>query len=922
MKNGRLLLLLFFVSCMGATTAAGQYRNVFAEAGYRQADVDAKVDNAFRDLFEGPNRIYFAVGDSMGYVSDLKNHDARTEGLSYGMMIAVQLNKKEIFDRIWRWSKKYLQHPDGDRAGYFAWSINPQTMQKNSEGTASDGELYFITDLLFAHNRWGDHTGIDYYREARTILDAMWKKDGAGGIYNLINTEHKQITFTPEGNNYNWTDPSYQLPAFFEVWAMYAGDGHEQFYRDCADTARAFLHRACHAVTGLTTDYAEFSGAPHPTRWMPPAFRYDSWRVPMNIAMDANWFHADTAWQRDYARRLQHFLLSKGIDSFADQFNVDGSPPDFILPAGGYRKLRHSLGLLATAATTTLIDNDRDHPYDFVHALWKARLEPYPDGYFDPYYDGLLYLFALLHLSGKYQLIEPHHQDPKFYVFLCLGQSNMEGNAKAEPQDTTVDSRFQVMEAVDCPGLNRVKGKWYPAVPPLCRCSTGLTPADYFGRTLVEHLPPDVRIGVINVSVGGCRIELFDTSAYASYIATAPDWMKGMIKEYGGNPYGRLLEMAKLAQRDGVIKGILLHQGESNTNDTTWPAKVRRVYGNLIRDLGLDAASVPLLAGEVVNADQAGKCASMNTIIDRLPQTIATAHVVSSAGCAAGPDHLHFTAAGYRELGRRYAAQMLPLLGPAKPAPAGFDSLRAGIPHGRIDTIQYPSTTVGTTRRALIYTPPGYSRHKRYPVLYLLHGIGGDEKEWLNGGRPQVILDNLYADHQLQPMIVVLPNGRAMKDDRATGNIMAPDKVQAFANFEKDLLHDLIPYIDRHYPVYTDRDHRAIAGLSMGGGQSLNFGLGNLDTFAWIGAFSAAPNTKRPEELVPDPTKAKSLLRLLFITCGDHDGLLGFSRRTHEYLAEHDVPHIYYVQPGVHDFKVWREGLYQFSQLLFKTNHP
>jgi oligosaccharide reducing-end xylanase len=401
------MLPLFWVAIwLGATGASAQSRNVFAMAGYPQSAIDAKVNKAFDDLFRGPNKIYFEVGDSMGYVSDIKNHDARTEGLSYGMMVAVQLDKKDVFDRIWRWSKKYLQHQDGPRAGYFAWSINPATMHKNSEGTASDGELYFVTDLLFAANRWGNRSGIDYYAEARSILDAMWKKTGAGGIYPLINLEHKQITFTPEGDNYNWTDPSYHLAAFFEVWAMYAKDGHERFYLDCADSARAFLHRACDPGTGLTTDYAEFSGTPHTTRWMPQAFRYDSWRVPMNIAMDYNWFKKDTAWQRGYAMRLQHFLLTKGIDSFPDQYNVDGAAPDFILPAGGYRKLRHSIGLVATVASTTLLYN-RDNSFEFARALWNARLEPYSDGYFDPYYDGLLYLFALMHLSGKYQIIHP-----------------------------------------------------------------------------------------------------------------------------------------------------------------------------------------------------------------------------------------------------------------------------------------------------------------------------------------------------------------------------------------------------------------------------------------------------------------------------------------------------------------------------------
>ena len=255
-------------------------------------------------------------------------------------------------------------------------------------------------------------------------------------------------------------------------------------------------------------------------------------------------------------------------------------------------------------------------------------------------------------------------------------------------------------------------------------------------------------------------------------------------------------------------------------------------------------------------------------------------------------------------------------------APPGFDSLQTNIPHGKIDTISYVSKTVGTSRKALIYTPPGFSKKKKYPVLYLLHGIGGDQKEWLKGGKPQVILDNLYAEHRLEPMIVVMPNGRAMKDDRAIGNIFDSEKVQAFANFEKDLLTDLIPHIEKHYPVLTDREHRAIAGLSMGGGQSLNFGLGNLDKFAWIGGFSSAPNTKMPEELVPNPEEATKKLKLLWISCGDKDGLITFSRRTHEYLFKNNVPHIYYIEPGVHDFKVWKNGLYMFSQLLFKPVDP
>ena len=254
--------------------------------------------------------------------------------------------------------------------------------------------------------------------------------------------------------------------------------------------------------------------------------------------------------------------------------------------------------------------------------------------------------------------------------------------------------------------------------------------------------------------------------------------------------------------------------------------------------------------------------------------------------------------------------------------PEGFDVARSNIPHGTISTITYPSKTVGNDRNAIIYTPPGYSKSKKYPVLYLLHGIGGDEKEWLNGGHPEIILDNLYAQGKVVPMIVVMPNGRAMKDDRAEGNIFAPDKVEAFATFEKDLLNDLIPYIEKNYPVIKDRKSRAIAGLSMGGGQTLNFGFGNIDKFAWIGGFSSAPNTKQPGELLPNPQKAKNL-ELIWISCGDKDNLIGNSKRTSDYLKENNIPHIYRVTPGgQHDFKEWKDNIYRFSQLIFKPVDP
>ncbi|KQY94249.1 enterochelin esterase [Paenibacillus sp. Root52] len=251
-------------------------------------------------------------------------------------------------------------------------------------------------------------------------------------------------------------------------------------------------------------------------------------------------------------------------------------------------------------------------------------------------------------------------------------------------------------------------------------------------------------------------------------------------------------------------------------------------------------------------------------------------------------------------------------------APAGFDHYRENIPRGVIKTVEYNSTTVGNTRKAMVYTPPEFSTEEAYPVLYLLHGIGGDEKEWYNHGAPQIILDNLYADNLLEPMIVVLPNGRAMPNDRAEGDLFDSEKIKAFERFELDLIDDLIPYIDSNYPTNSNRDNRAIAGLSMGGGQSLNIGLSNLDSFAWVGAFSAAPNTKTPEQLVPDPAEVSSLLLLLWLSCGDQDNLLHINVGVHQYLQQQGVAHIWYEESGGHDWPVWRNDLYLFSQRLFK----
>ena len=248
-------------------------------------------------------------------------------------------------------------------------------------------------------------------------------------------------------------------------------------------------------------------------------------------------------------------------------------------------------------------------------------------------------------------------------------------------------------------------------------------------------------------------------------------------------------------------------------------------------------------------------------------------------------------------------------------APAGFNAPREGIAHGRIEMIEYDSKTVGTRRKMLVYTPPGYSPQTKYPVLYLLHGIGGDETEWQRFTQPEHLLDNLIADGKAVPMILVFPNGRAQKNDRAEGNVFA--SAPAFATFERDLLNDVIPAIESRYSTLTDREHRALAGLSMGGGQTLNFGLAHLDRFAWLGAFSAAPNTKPPAELVSDPAAAKQL-KLLWLSCGNKDGLIRVSQGVHRYLKEHDVPHVWHVDDHAHDPAHWGNNLYHFAQRVFK----
>jgi hypothetical protein len=272
----------------------------------------------------------------------------------------------------------------------------------------------------------------------------------------------------------------------------------------------------------------------------------------------------------------------------------------------------------------------------------------------------VLFSLAVLLTPAPRAFAQP---DPHFHIYLCFGQSNMEGGGRIEERDRTVEQRFQVLADFDNPRRNWKKGHWYDAVPPLTRRTRGLSLVDSFGRTMVAHLPAHIRVGVVKVGVSGTKIELWDKDRYKDYLATADAWKVNLAKEYGGNPYAYLVELAKIAQKDGVIKGILLHQGESNADDPDWPKKVKKVYDHLTKDLDLKPEAVPLLAGEVVHADQGGEKASANEIMKQLPGTLPNSYVISSAGLPCNADHLHFTAEGYRQFGRRYAEKMLTLQG-------------------------------------------------------------------------------------------------------------------------------------------------------------------------------------------------------------------------------------------------------------------
>lgn len=252
--------------------------------------------------------------------------------------------------------------------------------------------------------------------------------------------------------------------------------------------------------------------------------------------------------------------------------------------------------------------------------------------------------------------------DPNFHIYIAFGQSNMEGNATAEAQDKVAKDRFKLMPSTDCSNPSRKQGTWAPAISPMARCNTALSPSGQFGYTLIDSLPSNIKVGMVVVALGGTGIQMFDVDAFQAYYNSAASWLQNYAKEYGGNPYARLIATAKEAQKSGVIKGILLHQGESNSGDQQWPTKVKKIYDKMLSDLGLQSKDVPLLVGELVSTEQGGSCGGHNSIIAKVPSVIPNSYVISSKGLAQKGDGLHFTAPAIRELGKRYAQTMLKLV--------------------------------------------------------------------------------------------------------------------------------------------------------------------------------------------------------------------------------------------------------------------
>ncbi|MBI5959299.1 MAG: glycoside hydrolase [Chloroflexi bacterium] len=385
---------------MPATTGAffsGEYRNMFGEWGKTDEEIQARIDETWNQLFYGDDhteRVYYPVGDDMAYLLDTGNNDVRTEGQSYGMMIAVQLDKKQEFDRIWKWTKTYMYNQSGAYQGYFAWHCQPDG-SKIDENPASDGEIWFATALFFAAGRWGNGEGIfDYQAEANAILHTMLHQedDPKNGSKNMFDGEHKQVVFVPSyGQESSYTDPSYHVPHYYDLWALWA-DEDNVFWAEAAAASREFLKSAAHPETGLMANYTEFDGRPKVRGDYGEFFYSDAWRVPMNVAVDYAWFAADE-WEIEQSNRIQAFFYTQGLYSYSDKWRVDGS--ESLTPW-------HSEGLVATNAVASLAASE-SIAWEFIEEFWNTSI---PTGQWR-YYSGLLYMMSLLHLSGEFRIYEP-----------------------------------------------------------------------------------------------------------------------------------------------------------------------------------------------------------------------------------------------------------------------------------------------------------------------------------------------------------------------------------------------------------------------------------------------------------------------------------------------------------------------------------
>ncbi len=377
-----------------------EYPNALKEVlGKTDEEINTRINLAWNQLFHGNpanQTVYYEVGPDMAYIKDIIHNDVRSEGMSYGMMIAVQLNKKEEFDRLWKWAKTYMQHQEEPRKGYFAWQANEDgsIIDHNS---ASDGEEWIVTALFFASARWGDGTGIyDYNTEAQYILDAMLSKEDSSEsdkvITNMFDKKEKMVVFVPVGNADNFTDPSYHVPHFYELWALWA-DSNNDFWNEVVSVSREYLKNAVHQKTGLAADYSLFDGTPHAAPWggTNDRFQYDAWRVGMNIAMDYTWFAKDD-WAVTQSNRMLNFFYSEGVKTYGHIYTVDGTKEND----------GHNPGLVAMNAVATLASTN-DNRVEFLQDFWNTPI-PQAQG---RYYDGLLYMMALLQTSGNFKIYEP-----------------------------------------------------------------------------------------------------------------------------------------------------------------------------------------------------------------------------------------------------------------------------------------------------------------------------------------------------------------------------------------------------------------------------------------------------------------------------------------------------------------------------------